>query len=440
MNSSSTPTATRGTLPSREEPSANAETVTPARPSSRLAGIEGLRAIAATSILVYHVHLYSAPGAQSVDLGPLDKIFENMRAGVTLFFVLSGFLLYRVFISALARDRGLPGIRSYFRNRLLRIVPAYWVTVIAVVLVFEHWVLGDPLRLVANLLFLQNYIPAYEGGAQDVAIIAPAWSLVIEMSFYAVLPLLGLLAFWCVRRGMSVAAGALVPVALMFVIGFVSKVLAHALAEGSGARGVFDHTLFTHADWFAAGMVVAVASVVYEGEGIRFPAWRVSAVVAAAVLALGGTKLNYDGRLNNLEQQTPMALACALLLAVVVFSSREGRLVRWLSLRWVVFAGLVSYGLFLVHDPIVRGFSDWGVTLDGRGGFLVNLALITIVSYGVATLIYLYVERPALARKRRWQAGDVAGLGSTAPPGDVVPGRDAAAALEATVEARAKPS
>jgi peptidoglycan/LPS O-acetylase OafA/YrhL len=405
------------------------------RAPSRLAGIEGLRAIAATSILVYHVHLYGAPDREPVELGALSKVFENLRAGVTLFFVLSGFLLYRVFIQALARDGSLPGIRSYTRNRLLRIVPAYWVILIGVVLVFEHRVLREPLQLLANLLFLQNYIPAYEGGDRDVAIIAPAWSLVIEMSFYAVLPALGVLAFVCVRRGMSVAAGALMPVAFMFAIGFVSKALAHGLPEGSDGRAVFDHTLLTHADWFAAGMAVAVASVVYERSVLRLPAWRFWAVVVALVLALVSTKLFYDGTLNGLEQQTFIALGCALLLGVVVFSSPASRVVRWLSFRWMVFAGLVSYSVFLVHDPLVRGLGDWGLTLGGRGGFLVNLALLTLASYGVATLTYLYVERPALARKRRWQAGDVAGLGSTAAPG-ADPSQSIDEALSTEVEAR----
>ncbi len=176
---------------------------------ARLVGIEGLRAIAATSILVYHVYVYGAPDGQRVDMGPLGKVFDNLRAGVTLFFVLSGFLLYRVFVSAALRDRPMPSVRNYFRNRALRIVPAYVAVLLAVALVFEHELLTRPLQLGANLLFLQNYIPAYIGTSPDAAGIAPAWSIVIEVSFYLVLPVLGYIAIRLARRhGIVGSAGA----------------------------------------------------------------------------------------------------------------------------------------------------------------------------------------------------------------------------------------
>ena len=93
----------------------------------RLAGIEGIRAIAATSVLVYHVYLNGAPDARPVDLGVATKPVENLRAGVTLFFVLSGFLLYRVFVAAALRGLPMPSVREYLRNRALRILPAYLV-------------------------------------------------------------------------------------------------------------------------------------------------------------------------------------------------------------------------------------------------------------------------------------------------------------------------
>jgi peptidoglycan/LPS O-acetylase OafA/YrhL len=406
-------------------------------PPSRLAGIEGLRAVAATSILVYHVFIYGAPDGQPVDLGPLDKLLQNFRAGVTLFFVLSGFLLYRVFVKALLRDGTMPAIRSYFRNRLLRIVPAYWVILLGVVLLFEHQLLTAPLQLLANLLFLQNYIPGYI--RPEEAAIAPAWSLVIEMSFYAVLPALGLLALWTARRGASRIGATIVPVVLMLIVGVVSKFVARGMESGSDGRWIFEHSLPTHADWFAAGMGVATASVLWEQGRLRLPrAWRSAACATALVLTLVSIKLFYGGSLNALEYQTPIALACALLLAVVVFSQTESLVRRFLTLRAVFFAGLISYSIFLLHDPLVRGLREWELTLAGRGGFLVNLAVISFLTVVLAVLVYIYVERPALARKRRWQPGDLAGLGSTAPPGGGSPDLGSALGLRA-VESRSEP-
>ena len=336
-------------------------------------------------------------------------------ARVTLF-VLSGFLLYRVFVSAALRDRPMPSVPNYLRNRALRIVPAYVAVLLAVALVFEHELLTRPLQLGANLLFLQNYIPAYIGTSPDAAGIAPAWSIVIEVSFYLVLPVLGYIAIRLARRHGIVAA--LVPVALMVAAGLAARGLARLLDDRSDALWIFQHSLPTHADWFAAGMAVAVAQVLYEDGRLRLPSWwRPAAVAAAVALALGGMKLFYEGILNGLTFQTPIAFGCALLLAVIVLAEPGSAPVRVLGSRAFVFAGLVSYSVFLIHDPLVRGFRDWGLTMDGRAGFVVNLLVIGGLTFALATVTYRYVEQPALARKRRWQASDSAGLGSAAPPG-----------------------
>jgi peptidoglycan/LPS O-acetylase OafA/YrhL len=385
--------------------------------SGRLRGIEGIRAIAAASILLYHVYFYAAPDGQPVDLGPLTKVFDNLRAGVTLFFVLSGFLLYRVFVGAALRGRPMPSVREYLRNRALRILPAYWAIVIGIVVVFQHELLTAPLQFLANLFLVQNYIPSYAVGGSEGLGIVPAWSLVIEVSFYLLLPVLGYFAVRRAARGGHGVAATLLPVVAMFAAGFLAKAIARNM-EPSDALRVWNYALPTHADWFAAGMAVAVLRVLHEDRRLSLrPVWIGVAAGGAALLAVASTKLYYAGTLSGLEQQTPVAILFALVLALVALSSPQSRTVRWLSLRPVYFLGLASYSLFLVHDPIVRGFRDWGLTFGGTIGFGVNLALIGGVSVALATASYLYVERPALARKRSWQTGDQSGLGSDAPAG-----------------------
>lgn len=374
--------------------------------TGRLAGIEGLRAIAALSVLVYHVAHYGAPDSRAVDLGVLTKVADNLRAGVTLFFVLSGFLLYRVFVAAALRGRPMPSVRDYFRNRALRILPAYCVILLGVAVVLQHELLTAPLELLANLLMIQNYVPAYVVGGDEGVGIVPAWSLVIEVSFYALVPILGYVA---VRRSSARGGGlvaALVPVGAMLAAGLAAKAIARAM-EPSGLLTVWNVALPTHADWFAAGMAVAVLHVLHEDGRLRLSrAWLGAAAVGAALVAVVSAKLYYQGTITALEQQTPNAIFFALALGLVVLSSPHSPVVRWLSLRPVVFVGLASYSLFLVHDPLVREFRDAGLTLEGAGGFLVNLMLIGSASLVLASASYLYVERRALARKRSWYAGD----------------------------------
>jgi peptidoglycan/LPS O-acetylase OafA/YrhL len=364
----------------------------------RLRGIEGLRAAAAVSVLVYHVWLYGAPGGHSVDLGPLTKLADNLRAGVTLFFVLSGFLLFRPYVAAAWNREATPSARQYFLNRLLRILPAYWTILVVVALAFEPGLAARPLQLLANASFLQNYVPSYALGEG----IVPAWSLSIEMTFYLLVPVLGGLALALARRrGAGVLSAALAPVVLMALVGLAAKAAGHALP--AGAQGTWGLTILTHADWFAAGMAVAVAHVRREALGGRGSQPALLGSLAGAVaLSAVSVELYYRGTLSYVEYQTPIAIACALLLALVVFADDRSRLLRILESRPLVLTGLGSYSLFLWHDPLLRTLRSDGLTMPGTGGLAVNLLLVASIAGAASTLTYLVVERPALRLKRAW--------------------------------------
>lgn len=367
--------------------------------SRRLAGIEGMRAIAASSIVVYHVWLYGMASRHAVDFGAVSKLFANLRAGVTLFFVLSGFLLFRPYVAAALRARPGPSLGHYLRNRALRILPAYWVILIAVAVLIERDLLRRPGQLTANLALAQNYVPEYIHGLG----IVPAWSLAIEVTFYLVLPLLGALAIRLASGRDGAAAAAFAPVVLMTALGIGSKVLGAAFLSGEALR-VWNLTLFTHADWFAAGMALAVLRVLWEDGRLTLPRrWRPATVALAFLVALAGAGLYEAGTLSALENQTLMALACALVLALVVFAEPGSLFLRLLECRAVFAAGLASYSLFLWHDPLLRGIRDAGLTLSGRSGFVVNLLFLAVLSGVASFLTYRFVERPALARKRTWQ-------------------------------------
>jgi peptidoglycan/LPS O-acetylase OafA/YrhL len=368
------------------------------RESFRLVGIEGLRAIAASSILVYHVWLYGAPNGHYVHLGAATRGFDNLRSGVTLFFALSGFLLFRPYVAAALRGRTSPALGPYLRNRALRILPAYWFILLFVAFVLEHQLLRNPKQLAANAFFVQDYVPGYIFGAG----IVPAWSLAIEVVFYLAVPVLGLIAIRLAsRRGLAPVAAAFVPVALMVAIGFGAKAALH-LSPGLGR--VWSVSFLTHADWFAAGMSVAVLRVLWEDGRLRLPRfWRPATLFGAIAFTGGGLGLYLRGTLSQLEYQTPVAVACGLVLALVVFSAPETRLVRALTWRPIYAAGLASYSVFLWHDPFVRALRDWGVTSSGRTGFAVNVLLVAALTAVLSTLTYLFVEKPALARKRSWQ-------------------------------------
>ena len=151
---------------------ATAPVVAPPPGHPRFPLVDSLRAIAALSVLVYHTGYATSAIRQPV----YGAFIERLNVGVTLFFVISGFLLYRPFVAA--RLLGAPSsrLRDYARRRLLRIVPAYWLalTVLAIypglsgVFTNHWWIYYGFLQIYNDGTVLQG--------------IGPAWTLCIEIT------------------------------------------------------------------------------------------------------------------------------------------------------------------------------------------------------------------------------------------------------------------
>ena len=278
---------------------------------------------------------------------------------------------------------------------------------------------SDPLVFVRNATLTQNYTPG-----TLLTGIGPAWSLAIELVFYLVLPLVALIgsiaaARSLTRRGRRLAAFA--PPLILFFVGMSGKAVAAFVVPGLGPGGgwigdwhsVIERSFWGQADLFAFGMALAVARVDAEDGLLRLPSWWMGLVAAGVVLVVVPTALLADMAMMGVYQyDTLMAFACALLLSLVVLpdvtrtdlSSNEPHttpLVRLLESRVLVLAGLVSYSLFLWHEPLIRWMQAHGLTIGGRLGFLADVFLLGSVSLVLAALTYRFVERPALARKRR---------------------------------------
>jgi peptidoglycan/LPS O-acetylase OafA/YrhL len=398
------------------------------RSKSRIPGVEGVRALAAISVVVFHCWFYGADGAERARLGLASRfLLPHLPLGVMLFFALSGFLLYLPFVAAVVQRTEYPNIRTYLRNRLLRIVPAYWVILLATGVLLPAAMLRgpsgslllgrlttEPAVLARDATLVQNYLPS-----SLLTGIPPAWSLAVEAVFYLVLPLLGWLAAACASRAdrpRSRALGALVPVALMVVVGLSGRATAHFLVVSAGGsspgwdadwHSVIARSFWGQADLFAFGMALAVLRVGLEQGLLRLPRWwRPAAVAGAASVAIPTMLLLDRGGFNkeSLAYQGPMSLACGLLLALVVLPDPRAErllLTRVLTTRPLVVVGLASYSLFLWHEPLIRLLHARGFTRTGDLGLLVNLLVVGALVGLLSTLTYRYVERPALRLKRR---------------------------------------
>jgi len=154
----------------------------PAAPGTRpdhFPCFDGLRAIAASTIVLTHVAFVTRLNR----MNPLGPYFARMDIGVSVFFLISGFLLYRPFVLAHLQGRPQPATRAYFRRRFLRIFPAYWLVLVFVFVVFRTSTLHGPGDAVIYFGLLQIYSRSHITHG-----LTQAWSLCTELTFYLFLP------------------------------------------------------------------------------------------------------------------------------------------------------------------------------------------------------------------------------------------------------------
>ena len=241
--------------------------------------MDSMRAIAALLVVITHASGLTAFNAEN----PLGAITARLNVGVTVFFLISGFLLYRPFVRAAYHGLRPPRTGRFFRRRALRIVPAYWLalTVLATwpglagVFTGNWW---------AYYGFAQIYSDQYILGG-----IGPAWSLCIEVTFYLVLPLYaaGMARLYATRARERAVELELLALAALGSLSLLARTVVH-LADD---QVTFPSTLPGTFLWFALGMALAVASVAYEGREEQTAALRVDLRRPWIPCALAGVAL-----------------------------------------------------------------------------------------------------------------------------------------------------
>ena len=390
-------------------------------PSStrRVPGVEGLRAAAACAVLVTHAWgaQGTIPGAAPVDVdGGIGIAFASLQLGVTLFFCLSGYLLYGPFAAWLVGDRPPPSVRAFARNRLLRIWPAYLVCAAGIV-AFGLYRLGDgtvgyppDLGRVARLFTMTTDVsPSIQGQGFPVA-----WTLPVELIFYASLPVLAALA--ARLRVLTRWQAALLPPVALLGLGLATRLaLHHGPLSSSSWHWVVESSFLGQCDMFAWGMLTAVLAVGIRDHGVRLPLhWRKVAVPLAIVaVVLSAWRMRIDWQLTSSYANSVAAAAMGVLLAAVVLPHATARpqVVRALEWRPLVFVGIVSYSIYLWHSPVLDWMGEHGLVRPGVDGLAETIAVALAMTLVIASASYAFVEAPALRRKhvmsRRRTAGDL---------------------------------
>ncbi|HIZ98384.1 MAG TPA: acyltransferase [Candidatus Janibacter merdipullorum] len=358
--------------------SAEQHTSLPYRPA-----IDGLRAFAVLSVIVYHVLPSALPGGWF---------------GVDVFFVISGFLITSLLLAEYRRRRGRINLLGFWLARARRLLPALFL-VLAVVIVAATFltlpgrtgnVAGDVLATigyVANWRFVLGD-EAYFGQIASPSPVRHAWSLAVEEQFYIVYPLLliGLLAL--VRRRTTL-------VAVLVAMSAGSALLMALLHE----PGLDPSRVYYSTDTRAHQLLVgaAVAAFISGGPGsvdrdrVRaFDGWCRRLALPALLVVLSA--FWWAGRAQSaLFEGGAVPLSILISIVLVAATSPSSSVVqRVLSLEPLRRIGVVSYGLYLWHWPIVIFLNDQVLPLPTAGRVAVQVALTALLSW----LSYRFVERP----------------------------------------------
>jgi peptidoglycan/LPS O-acetylase OafA/YrhL len=357
--------------------------------------LDGLRGCAILAVLL--LHFTSALGAPAGAPARLVKqAFSMGWTGVDLFFVLSGFLITGILADARDKPHRL---RTFYVRRALRILPLYYgfVLLLFVVppLVGARAYTTAPADQLPYWLYLQNVSPLHNG-ALDFA--AHLWSLAIEEQFYLVWPLV---VFTLSRAGaLRVCAACL--------LGALALRVASVLA-GTDLHAVYFLTP-VRIDGLALGGAIALIA---RGGGLARLRRIAPAVLAASAAVLAGATLHpsgFDpgGAYMVAAGYSALAFFFAAVL-VLALGARTAPLPRLLSGRALRFFGRYSYGLYVVHVPLIALARMAGVTPSRFAGtrwelpgLLGYAALMAAASILVALASWHLYEQPFLKLRSRF--------------------------------------
>jgi peptidoglycan/LPS O-acetylase OafA/YrhL len=363
--------------------------------------LDGLRGIAILLVMLHHFTYYRPTAGVDLLIGNVLFFFWT---GVDLFFVLSGFLITGILLDSRGSERYFS---TFYARRILRIFPLYYLVLFVAFVVLPKFPTAHPvLAGQADLppqwpywLYMSNFSIAAGGwvhGWVDVA-----WSLAIEEHFYLIWPLL----IWlCPPR--------LVAVMCLAIILAEPAVRVFARATEVPSLSIYILTWF-RLDGFAMGALLALAQ--RRGLLPLLGRWVPIVIVACAagIIAcaiLGGHTWWWNRRMQQYGYSL-IAIAAGAMLVGAVTGPADRLWPRMLCAGWLRAFGKYSYGMYLIHAPVMRGvreyvFDPLEYETYGIAPWVAQMlyyGAATAPTFAVAWLSWQCFEAPILRLKARFQ-------------------------------------
>jgi peptidoglycan/LPS O-acetylase OafA/YrhL len=371
-------------------------------PRHHYAALDGMRALAALGVIATHAGFETG---RSLDHGPLAPFLARLDFGVTVFFLLSGFLLYRPFARHALGLASRPHLAEFWWRRALRILPAYWLAVIVTLgLISERRASAGDWTSYLLLIHTYNHHNVDPSLTQ-------MWTLAVEVTFYAALPLLAYLPRLLARASVRPLAGQLWLLGGLAILSLGWQLVARHVS-GIGLAGLL--WLPAYLDWFAAGMLLAVLSLIpSQGRALRgwasdpLTCWIVAGLLFwIATLPVGGPRGLQPGTVWEWTSKHYLYAASAFFLLLPLTLGVSGRIGRVLAAAPMRRLGELSYGIYLWHLALLIAIAkalNWRVF---QGSFVELYVLTAGSAIAVAAVSWFGMERPLLRRfSRPWRGG-----------------------------------
>ncbi|MDO5026018.1 MAG: acyltransferase family protein [Trueperella sp.] len=347
-------------------------------PGGYIRGLDGLRALAVSAVVLYHVLPAQVPGG---------------LLGVDVFFVLSGFLITTLLVREF-RTTHTVDLRGFWVRRIRRLVPALIALVLLVVptawAINKDLLVGIGRQVLGALTFSTNWLEIAHGSSYfdqtTPLLFKNFWSLAIEEQFYVLWPILALLVLTLGLRGRLLVVGG---------VGLLSALAMALLYDPENLTRVYYGT-DTHLFGIAAGVWLAFSWTDPQARVLGNTRWRrygnaagwlaLGALIAMFALVDGQGAFAYRGGMLLAAVLAGTIIAAMLIPGSKLASLGELRVFKWLGTR--------SYGLYLWHWPVLVICAVAMPAAVGSAGYWVRSAVALVVTGIICELSFRFLETP----------------------------------------------
>ena len=366
----------------------------------RLAGLDGLRALAVVAVLLFHADAHLVPGG---------------FLGVDLFFVISGYLITRLLLRELA-ETGKIDLAGFYLRRVIRLVPAVVVLIGFVSVGSLIWWRDELSSLPGSALSSLGYVAnwwlidsqqSYFVASGRPPMLQHLWSLAIEEQFYLIWPMVLLVVIGGPRWIKPRRFGRIAWLSIALALGSAS-LMAYIAGRDGVPYAADSSRIYFGTDTHGMGLLLGAAfgalaeRLAYRPRrGWRIRNWPTDVLGGVALALLTGLVLRVDQFSNGLYRGGFLGVSALAVLVVATVSRRGSRLGRVLDIRPLRWLGDRSYSLYLWHWPVII-VTRPGVDLSANRWVIFAIRL--VVPVALASLSYGLVESPLRRYGRRYLA------------------------------------